>query len=48
MEIHRVAFTGKGELSMLGLSLSLVVTLITLGSGLLMFNRAQHTFVDTI
>ncbi len=48
MEINRYAFTGQGTLAPVGMALSLIITLITLGSGILIFNRAQQTFVDTI
>lgn len=48
VESARWMFTGTGTVTALGASLSVVMTLILLVSGLLIFNRVQRTFVDTI
>lgn len=44
----RYAFTGEGTPYLAGLAMSWGVTLFILISGLLLFNRIQRTFVDTI
>ena len=48
VEFNRYAFTGRGSPDIAGLGLSWVVTLVILVSGLLLFNKVQRTFVDTI
>ncbi len=48
VEFSRLGFTGKGEADLGGLALSVGVGLLVLASGLLLFNRVQRTFVDTI
>ena len=48
VEFSRYGFTGQGSVDLSGLSLSWIVTLLVLASGLFMFNKTQRTFVDTI
>ncbi len=48
IELFRFAFLGAGSPDKVILISSFLVGLILLGSGLLVFNRAQRTFVDTI
>lgn len=48
VEFGRYGFTGQGTLNMGGYFLSWAVTIIVLTSGLLVFNKLQRTFVDTI
>lgn len=48
VEFSRYAFTGQGSASLAGLGLSWGVTAVVVVSGLLLFNKVQRTFVDTI
>ena len=48
VECARWMFTGTGTVSLLTAAVSIGMTLILLASGLLIFNRVQRTFVDTI
>jgi lipopolysaccharide transport system permease protein len=48
VEFARYAFIGEGQLYWEGLAMSWGVTLFILITGLLLFNRVQRTFVDTI
>jgi len=48
VEFGRYGFTGQGSADVAGLALSWIVTLLVLLSGLLLFNKVQRTFVDTI
>jgi lipopolysaccharide transport system permease protein len=48
VEFGRHGFTGQGSADLGGLALSWGVTLFMLLSGLMMFNRIQRTFVDTL
>ena len=48
VEFNRYAFTGKGVADVSGLGLSWLVTILTLMGGVLLFNKVQRTFVDTI
>ncbi len=48
VEFCRYGFTGQGSADLGGYALSWVVTLVVLVSGLLLFNKVQRTFVDTI
>lgn len=48
IEFSRYGFTGKGTLFLPGLAMSWTVTVIVLVSGLLLFNKIQRSFVDTI
>ena len=48
VELYRRAFFGTGYLNWNYLFISAVLTVITLFSGLLIFNRVERTFVDTI
>jgi lipopolysaccharide transport system permease protein len=48
VEFFRYGFTGQGSADLGGYALSWVVTLVVLVSGLLLFNKVQRTFVDTI
>ena len=41
-------FTGTGTVTLLAAIVSIGMTLILLTSGLLIFNRVQRNFVDTI
>lgn len=48
IELFRFSFLGAGSPDRVILISSFLVGLLLLGSGLLVFNRAQRTFVDTI
>lgn len=48
VEFCRYGFTGQGSADLTGYALSWGVTLVVLISGLLLFNKVQRTFVDTI
>lgn len=48
VEFGRHGFTGQGVINLEGLALSWGVTLLMLLSGLMLFNRIQRTFVDTL
>jgi lipopolysaccharide transport system permease protein len=48
LETFRQAFLGTGTVSMGGLIYSLVFTLVLLAAGLLLFNRVEQTFMDTV
>jgi len=48
VEFSRYGFTGQGTPNLMGYALSWGVTLVVLVSGLLIFNKLQRTFVDTI
>jgi ABC-type polysaccharide/polyol phosphate export permease len=41
-------FTGTGTITWLAASVSIAMTLFLVASGLLVFNRIQRNFVDTI
>lgn len=48
IEAFRYAFLGKGEFSVGSISYSVVMTLILLFLGVLIFNKTEKNFVDTI
>ena len=48
VEAFRYAFTGNGTFSILYLGISIVVTLIILLGGVIIFNRVEKTFMDTL
>ncbi len=48
VECARLMFTGSGTVTMASFVISVSMTLLLLVSGLLVFNRVQRTFVDTI
>jgi lipopolysaccharide transport system permease protein len=48
VEFNRYAFTGQGTCDLSGLALSWAVTLLVVVSGVLLFNKVQRVFVDTI
>lgn len=48
MELFRYMFLGQGQISMIGLVWSVVFTVIVLLSGILLFNRVEKTFMDTV
>jgi lipopolysaccharide transport system permease protein len=48
IEAFRFAFLGKGEFSFSSISYSTIVTLIILFFGILIFNKTEKNFVDTI
>lgn len=48
VEAFRYAFTGNGTFSILYLGISIVVTLIILFGGVIIFNRVEKTFMDTV
>lgn len=48
IECARWMYTGTGTVTLLSAVISITVTLAMLFSGLIMFNRVQRTFVDTI
>lgn len=48
VEAFRYAFTGNGTFSIFYLGISIVVTLIILLGGVIIFNRVEKTFMDTV
>lgn len=48
VEFGRLGLTGQGVADLGGLALSWAVTVLMLVSGLMLFNRVQRTFVDTL
>lgn len=48
MELFRYMFLGQGQISALGLIWSVVFTVIALFGGILLFNRVEKTFMDTV
>ena len=48
VETFRYAFLGSGSIPWLYLGISFVTTLIVLFSGIILFNKVQKTFMDTI
>ena len=48
IEAFRCAFLGKGEFSFSSISYSIIVTLTVLFAGILIFNKTEKNFVDTI
>ncbi len=48
IEAFRFAFLGKGEFSIWSIGYSVLVTLIVLFFGVIIFNRTEKNFVDTI
>lgn len=48
IEAFRHAFLGKGQFSIFSISYSTVVTIIVLFAGILIFNKTEKNFVDTI
>ncbi len=48
IEAFRYGFLGKGEFTVFSLGYSLVVTIIILFIGILIFNKTEKNFVDTI
>ena len=48
VECARFMFTGSGTVTTTAFVISVTMTLLILASGLLVFNRVQRTFVDTI
>jgi lipopolysaccharide transport system permease protein len=48
IEAFRYAFLGKGEFSLSSIGYSAVVTLVVLFFGIVIFNKTEKNFVDTI
>jgi lipopolysaccharide transport system permease protein len=48
IEAFRYAFLGKGEFTLVSIGYSIVVTLIILFLGIIIFNKTEKNFVDTI
>jgi lipopolysaccharide transport system permease protein len=48
IEAFRYAFLGKGEFTLGSIGYSIVVTLIILFLGIIIFNKTEKNFVDTI
>ncbi|WP_309640379.1 ABC transporter permease [Flavobacterium sp.] len=48
IEAFRYAFLGKGEFTVWSISYSVIVTLIVLFLGIIIFNKTEKNFVDTI
>lgn len=48
IEAFRFAFLGKGEFTFWSLGYSVVVTIVILAAGVVIFNRTERTFVDTV
>jgi lipopolysaccharide transport system permease protein len=44
----KYAFLGQGSFSFYGLAYSLVFTLVVLFLGVVIFNRTERTFMDTV
>lgn len=48
IEAFRYSFTGHGEFNVLNLLYSFVVTIVLLFFGLILFNKTEKTFMDTV
>lgn len=48
LEAFRYGFTGQGEFNLESMSYSVLVTIITLLTGILIFNKTERSFIDTI
>jgi lipopolysaccharide transport system permease protein len=48
IEAFRYSFLGKGEFSLASIGYSTIVTIIVLFAGILIFNKTEKNFVDTI
>ena len=48
MEAFRYGFMGKGEFSLFDLGYSFIVMIIILFIGIIMFNKTERTFMDTV
>ncbi|WP_445454350.1 ABC transporter permease [Flavobacterium sp. 25HG05S-40] len=48
IEAFRYAFLGKGEFTVWSLGYSILMTMVILFAGILIFNKTEKTFVDTI
>ncbi|HMM80933.1 MAG TPA: ABC transporter permease [Pyrinomonadaceae bacterium] len=48
IEAFRFAFLGQGDLSLASIGYSCLITLIILFSGILIFNKTERNFVDTV
>lgn len=48
VEAFRYAFTGSGTFSAFYLSVSMLITLVILFIGVIMFNKVEKTFMDTV
>lgn len=48
VEAFRYAFTGHGTFSITYLSISMVITIVILLIGMMIFNRVEKTFMDTV
>jgi lipopolysaccharide transport system permease protein len=48
VESFKHAFLGVGTVSLLYTSISVALTLVVLFLGLVLFSRAERTFVDTV
>jgi lipopolysaccharide transport system permease protein len=48
IEAIRYAFLGKGEVSLASIGYAVVVTLVILALGVIIFNKTEKNFVDTI
>jgi lipopolysaccharide transport system permease protein len=48
IEAFRFGFLGQGELTMSTLGYSVIVTLVSLVLGVVIFNKTEKTFVDTV
>jgi lipopolysaccharide transport system permease protein len=48
IEAFRFSFLGKGEFSISSIGYSVLITLIVLFIGIVIFNKTEKTFVDTV
>ncbi|MCX6253583.1 MAG: ABC transporter permease [Bacteroidia bacterium] len=48
IEAFRYSFLGKGEFSVLSIGYSAIITLVVLILGIVIFNKTEKTFVDTV
>jgi lipopolysaccharide transport system permease protein len=48
IEAFRYSFLGKGNFTILSLAITIIVTLLTMLLGIMVFNRVEKTFVDTV
>jgi lipopolysaccharide transport system permease protein len=48
VELFKFSFFGQGSFSYLGLAYSIIFTLIVLFLGIIIFNKTEKTFMDTV
>ena len=48
MEVFRYAVLGQGDVSLISLVLSVIITLVCVIFGIMVFNKVEKNFMDTV